>query len=194
MRDRLIRAKFWFYRYSGALTVVAVCAAGAISAKVATLSGAAAVLASVVTLAFGMQKQKLSELELFRTLFKDFNARYEVLDDKLREIGRHGEQQLSPDEVDVLISYFNLCAEEFLYYTQGYIHPQAWTSWRRGMEEFLSNPLVADLWNKEAAKQSYYGLEGMIPSTLALLDLSSPSEQSLPLGSKERGLGLRPSQ
>jgi hypothetical protein len=36
------------------------------------------------------------------------------------------DQSLKPEERTILNDYFNLCGEEYLYYTQGYIFPAVW--------------------------------------------------------------------
>lgn len=151
MRDKLIRTKFWLYRYSGLLTTGVVAAVGGLAvAQVIGISAAATALASVLGIGFGVQKQKHNE----------FNGRYDALDDGLRKLAEvSGDQAFSTEERDTLIRYFNLCAEEFFYYTHGCIHPEAWASWRSGMEEIFSNPKISALWSMEAPKQSYYGLE-----------------------------------
>src|SRR5437868_3181537 len=87
MRDHLIRLKFWLYEHSGSLTVLAAGAfglAGALSILPLPATGAA--LATVLGIGFGAQKQKLEELEAFRRLFREYNARYDELDDQLRVI------------------------------------------------------------------------------------------------------------
>jgi hypothetical protein len=77
-----------------------------------------------------------------------------------------GEHPPTDDDHDTVIRYFNLCAEEFFYYSHGYIHPQAWTSWLKGMEELLRSPGILDIWRQEFKKGSYYGLEAQAPFSL----------------------------
>ncbi len=88
--------------------------------------GAAAV--GVVTFAFGVQKQQLEELRLFKELFEGFNARFDGLNEKLNRI--HFDQQppekpFSEDERDLLFDYFNLCGEEFLYFDKASSIPRS---------------------------------------------------------------------
>ena len=64
---------------------------------------------------------------------------------------------MEPDEQKTLFDYFNLCAEEYLFYKAGYIDEEVWQSWLRGMAYFASNSRVLNLWREEIREQSYYG-------------------------------------
>ena len=57
-----------------------------------------------------------------------------------------------------LLDYFNLCGEEHFYYSQGLIPRSVWKAWCRGMSQYLDDPSVAQLWQEEQARGSYYGL------------------------------------
>jgi hypothetical protein len=47
-----------------------------------------------------------------------------------------------------------------LYYTKGFIYPEVWTAWCNGMESFLQQKRIGDIWADEEKKSSasYYGL------------------------------------
>jgi len=79
-----------------------------------------------------MQQQKLSETALFKDLFTEFNRRYDALNDRLAELAS-SRPQLDPSGRQVIVDYFSLCAEEYLFFTEGYIHRAAWRSWCAGM-------------------------------------------------------------
>jgi hypothetical protein len=86
-----------------------------------------------------IQKQKNEELELFRKLFTEFNARYDSLHERLNTIATNPENAgLTSDEKDVLFKYFNLCGEEYLFFIQGYLYPEVWRAWYNGMNGFRS--------------------------------------------------------
>jgi hypothetical protein len=57
-----------------------------------------------------------------------------------------------------VIDYFNLCGEEYLFYKHGYILPEAWESWRRGMRQYMDVESIRELWEFEVKTDSYYGL------------------------------------
>ena len=65
---------------------------------------------------------------------------------------------LTDDEIDSLFPYFNLCAEEFFYFREGFIHPQVWQAWNNGMKFFRRNPRIKKLWDEELGNNSYYGM------------------------------------
>ena len=107
-----------------------------------------------------LYRQHLDETKLFKDLFVEFNARYDRLNERLNRI------LLSPDtgpitdwEKDALFDYFNLCAEEFLFYRAGYIDEEVWRSWRRGMDVFAENPRIRAEWERELKTDSYYGFQ-----------------------------------
>jgi hypothetical protein len=124
----------------------------------------------VVTLAGGVlsilyftQKQKVEDIRLFNELFQYFNQRYDALNDDLNDLKgtKQTRSDLCAEERQLLDSYFNLCAEEFLFYKQGYIPPQVWKSWRDGMAYYMEDPAIRDAWKREQETQgdSYYELD-----------------------------------
>jgi len=119
----------------------------------------AAIEAGVVSFALGAQKQQLEEIRLFKDLFETFNKRYDALNKELNRIYRQpADLPLGDDETDTLFNYFNLCAEEFFYFQEGFIHPEVWQAWKNGMKLFRGNPRIKKLWDDELGSDSYYGL------------------------------------
>jgi hypothetical protein len=109
---------------------------------------------------FFVQKQQLEETALFRELFREFNSRYDTMNEDLNRIITGSEENpLRKKEVAILFNYFNLCAEEYLYYVRGYTYPEVWESWRNGMMIFFRDKRIWDVWVSEAETQSYYGLD-----------------------------------
>ena len=73
-----------------------------------------------LSLLFFIHKQYLEELRAFRELFTDFNRRYDKLNDAIVDIAAND----SLDDIKAkktLDDYFNLCSEEYLFYTKGLI-------------------------------------------------------------------------
>lgn len=98
----------------------------------------------------------------FIALFAEFNRRYDCMNGSLNKLY----EDLSPDktllsvkEKSLLYDYFNLCAEEYLYYKAGYIDEDVWKAWLSGMKFFADNPVICDLWVKELGSDSYYGFK-----------------------------------
>ncbi len=51
---------------------------------------------------------------------------------------------VTQDEKKKLFKYFNLCAEEYLYFDKGFIWPEVWRAWENGMKFFRKNPRIKD--------------------------------------------------
>lgn len=115
-----------------------------------------AVVAGALGFCYFVQQQKLAETDLFYRLFTDFNARYDKLNDRLSAL--LNEEGLSLEQRNIIVDYFNLCAEEYLFYQQGYIPRNVWRAWCRGMAWYLKKHPFKDVWNDEVATESFYGL------------------------------------
>ena len=115
-----------------------------------------ATIAGVLSYCYFVQQQRLAETQLFKQLFTEFNARYDSLNDDLAAIvaGR----QPKREDSSVITDYFNLCAEKYLFYQQGYILEEVWRSWCRGMQQYLDDPHFSAVWTMEVRTQSHYGL------------------------------------
>ena len=69
------------------------------------------------------------------------------------------EQPEDRDDNEKLIRYFNLCAEEWLFWKAGYIYDPVWRAWENGMKQYSRDPRVVAHWQKEQKTDSYYGFE-----------------------------------
>jgi hypothetical protein len=114
---------------------------------------------SVLGLCYFALKQHLEEIRLFKELFAEFNARYDSMNGRLYLLCEASvDQPLTKDDITFLYDYFNLCGEEYLYYRKGFIYPEVWSAWRKGMQIFLRCPRIRAIWEKELTTDSYYGL------------------------------------
>jgi hypothetical protein len=105
-----------------------------------------------------LYSQHLQETQLFKQLFTEFNRRYDAMNEPLQAIrGRPAGEGLKPEDHRRLVDYFNLCAEEYLFYRSGYIDEDVWGSWSRGMLYFAQDPKIRALWEQELQMESYYG-------------------------------------
>ncbi len=116
-----------------------------------------AILGGLFSLAFFVQKQKLDELKLFRELFVGFNKKYDELNEDLARIAAE-ERSIVGKDLQVVVDYLNLCAEEYFWYRQGLIPEIVWTSWCKGMDIYFSKDAFASIWATECSTDSYYGL------------------------------------
>lgn len=113
---------------------------------------------TLLSIIYFLQKQKIEELRVFRELFKEFNDRYDRLNEHLDAILKSERIELLSEEKNILIDYFNLCGEEYLYFRKGYIDPVIWSAWENGMKSIFSNSKVRSFWECEKKTESYYGL------------------------------------
>jgi hypothetical protein len=114
----------------------------------------AAIVASILSISFFVQQQRLAEMNFFRELITSFNVRYDQINGRLMEI--RSEENCS--DCQVVWDYFNLCAEEFLFFSEGYIDRRVWRSWCIGMLYYFDAEPFVTMWNSDEARDSYYGL------------------------------------
>lgn len=116
------------------------------------------VLGSIAAFFHFLYSQHNSNTDRFIGLFRSFNERYDRLNDDLNRIhARPTTEVLSLAERQTLYDYFNLCAEEYLFFIGGYIDKDVWNSWVCGMKFFAGNAEIRRLWESELAQGSYYG-------------------------------------
>lgn len=153
-----VRLKFLFYKVYWLILPVALIAAisyGLLSAH--PISFTVAVAGTILSLFYFVQKQKLEELKVFREIFQECNARYDEMNEEISRISSH-EGELAESAKELLVDYFNLCGEEYLYYSRGVIDPAVWRAWENGIKYHLRNAAVRDFWEQEKSTNSYYGL------------------------------------
>lgn len=156
-----IKAKHWVLRH---YVWIAAASLGFSLAAVFTVAKSAewpsrlTILGVPFIVLYSLQKQKMEELELFRNLFKEFNEHYNGLNEKLNAIrDEPRDKELEKKERNTLFDYFNLCGEEYLFFSQGYIYPEVWRAWHNGMLIFYETPRIKKLWDEELKTGSYYG-------------------------------------
>jgi hypothetical protein len=104
-----------------------------------------------------LYSQHLQETRLFTELFQTFNTRYDRLNQHLNEIAASDGTGLSTESQQLLMDYFNLCAEEYLFFRSGYIDEDVWRSWTCGMRFYAQVPAIRAIWARELESGSYYG-------------------------------------
>lgn len=123
-----------------------------------------AVLATGISISFGMRQYKMENDKMFKELFESFNNRYDVkFNNKLNEIDAiyRIDKQLVIEGNDklLIIDYLNFCSEEYLWYSKGRIPEIVWQSWENGMLYFLNlEPINKIIQTQKEQKTSYYGL------------------------------------
>jgi len=150
--------RFLFKYYALISITIFIGAILSFSSEILTWPALAAIAGGAVSFALTVQKQQLEDIKMLKELFETFNKRYDVLNEELNRIYRQPKDEiLRADEIDVLFNYFNLCAEEYFYFQEGFVHPQVWQAWKNGMKFFRRNPRIKKLWDQELRADSYYG-------------------------------------
>ena len=123
-----------------------------------------AVLATGISLSFGVRQYKMENDKMFKELFENFNNKYDIkFNNKLNEIDAiyKIDSNLVIEENDklLIIDYLNFCSEEYLWYSKGRIPEIVWQSWENGMLYFLNlEPINKIIQTQKEQKVSYYGL------------------------------------
>ena len=115
-------------------------------------------IAGALGFCYFVQEQKLAETSLFHSLFITFNERYDRFNGPLAAIAEGTSTLQEHEKRSLIVDYFNLCAEEYLFFKEGYIHRDVWRSWCRGMAWYLKRHPFRDIWNEEVQSESFYGL------------------------------------
>jgi len=153
-----IRIKFWFFEhYWWLLFLFGVAAIFVLLWRQQPLPTVVAVVGALLSLIYFLQKQKLEEMRLFREIFKECNARYDLMNEDLATIASLSPELSLQNRVKV-VDYLNLCGEEYLYFKRGYIEPSVWEAWHNGMKFWTTAPAIHAVWEAEKQTGSYYDL------------------------------------
>jgi len=130
-------------------------------------------LAGLIAIYISLEKQSMESDMVFKDLFNEFNNRYNsALNDifnkmRLQSViiekpeGNKEGSELDEKEKLMIIDYFNLCAEEYLWYSKGRIPQKIWNAWEKGILENLNLKDVINLFEQETNTTqksiSYYG-------------------------------------
>jgi len=116
------------------------------------------IFVGIAGFAYFLYGQHLNETKLFKELFLEFNARYDKLNKELNAVlSSQADGALSASDRDTLFAFFNLCAEEYFFYTIGYVDQHVWSAWSNGMAVFFRHVRIRELWASECKTESYYG-------------------------------------
>lgn len=149
------------------------------------------VIGGIFAFSFGMIWKLKEEAKIEKELFDKFNARYdERFNDLLNELARNrnseesepqiikinGEEKELSEIKNLLIDYFNMCGEEYLWYRKGLISEIVWEEWLRGIKSHLETKVVKatlkeDLgWKEDGDNtenhEKYYGLIKLLAKAL----------------------------
>jgi hypothetical protein len=121
-----------------------------------------------ITFFYSYNQKKISDDQMQKQLFTEFNRKYSKLNNTLNLIEiKYPTLDLLNKADDAIklkqdvIDYFSLCAEEFYWYHhKKRIDTLIWNSWHSGMNYWYTNvPAIKELWEQEVktnGKASYY--------------------------------------
>ena len=99
---------------------------------------------SLWALAFYVHGRHAEDAKFVKELLTDFNERYDNLANDLQR----AVWMDAPFDADLklrFIKYFNLCAEEWLFWRAGYIYDPVWKAWENGMKQYAGDGRVVAL-------------------------------------------------
>lgn len=109
------------------------------------------------------QTEKIEDHRMMKELFTEFNIRYDKINNRLDKISRASLKKW--DEYDdkkksryegVIIDFFNICAEEYFWHSEGRINGGIWASWHKGMNDIYSrSEIIQNLWEEECKNDGY---------------------------------------
>jgi len=138
-------------------TVAAVLVLPRLPAPYAGIDVMLAAVGGIWALAFFLQQRHAEDARFLKELMTEFNGRYNELNGPLQQaIWSQGD--FSEEQRLKFIDYFNLCAEEYVFWQKGYIDEPVWLAWRAGMAYYGRDQRVRKLWESERGP-SYYGFE-----------------------------------
>jgi len=122
-----------------------------------------AAIGSVAAIYFGKVKQNVEDDKMFKELFYDFNNKYDKnFNDLINKLRYDRNTPLGDAERYLIIDYFNLCAEEYLWYSRERIPKSVWLAWKAGIIENLTVEQVKEVYltetRSEVGRASFYGL------------------------------------
>lgn len=122
-----------------------------------------AIITLSTTLFLGYLNYQHTQDRLFKDLFKEFNERYNLFSEQFQHLQEKYQSDVKLLEVDAkdmndVIGYLNLCAEEYFWFDKGRIDITAWESWKSGMQTWAMLPVVKVVFAEEFAtwQSSYY--------------------------------------
>ena len=134
---------------------------------VGILKDLAPLLISVVAIFLSNRYQKhtkkLANDKMMKELFTEFNQRYDAINNKLDVISKLTIDQWNElslkeqsEKEGVVIDFFNICAEEYHWHSEGRINGNIWASWSKGMNDIYNNSeVIQNLWEQECKNEGY---------------------------------------
>jgi len=126
------------------------------------------VMGGIIASSWAILWKMKEESRVEKELFDKFNERYDNrFNDVLNTL--RSDKEIKTNEQDVknlIIDYFNMCSEEYLWYKKGLISEDIWKAWLSGFNSNLKIKVVKEIWDEEtkdpSSTESYYGLPDIL--------------------------------
>lgn len=118
----------------------------------------------IIAWRYNRSNLKISKEKLEKELFKEFNERYDILNDSLAKLSSEDTLEYLKDinsliankkMYNVIIDYFNLCAEQYYWKQKDRISDKIWVAWNKGMMEYYKFPIIQQIWEDETLQDNY---------------------------------------
>lgn len=131
-----------------------------------------AIVASWLAYRHNKLTRELSNDNLQKQLFIEFNGRYDQLNDLLHFVIQFSEEEVirflnAPDEekfgeysksfINFKINdYLNLCSEEYYWHSKKRIDNRIWNSWKKGMDDIYNqSSIIQKQWQEEIKNEGW---------------------------------------
>lgn len=119
----------------------------------------ASITISIFGLFYIIANHKIIKDQSFRDLFREFNKRFDDINESLNEIVHaYSDSRL---ETKIIQDYLNLCSEEYLWKKKKRIPKSVWEAWEAGIIDYLKkSQKIKDHFVDEYKRghdKSYYG-------------------------------------
>ena len=131
-----------------------------------------AIVASFLAYRHNKLTRELSNDNLQKQLFTEFNSRYDKLNDLLRfvmEFSHEKEEEFMKAHESEMFGeftksfikfkindYFNLCSEEYYWYSKRRVDERIWSSWKKGMNDiYNSSSIIQKQWQDEIRNEGW---------------------------------------
>lgn len=125
-----------------------------------------AIVASCLAYRHNKLTRELSNDNLEKQLFSEFNARYDNLNDIILFVLNFTEEDIKKYKESTyedmfgvytkayikfkINDYFNLCSEEYYWYSKKRIDDRIWNAWEKGMTDiFNKSEIISNQWEEE---------------------------------------------
>jgi len=107
--------------------------------------------------------KKVEQDKILKELFTEFNTRYDKINYQLEIISKLSLQEWQglkkkrrKEYIGTIFDFFNLCAEEYYWMSEGRISKKVWNSWVIGMNIIYSrSEVIQNTWRKECENGGY---------------------------------------